>query len=174
MPTLQRRELLATGGRGLAAASLLAIAGCSGDGDGGEDGGDGSDGDSDGGDGGSTDSGGPEQEEMGGVAENTVSGLEIVGYVSDASGSRFSVEVTIDNVGDRDVDLMDYTYEVAIFADGDELPTDSTSREGSETAVAAGERGTLTLKPRYAGDLSEIDEYEIALSCPTMASATYC
>jgi len=168
---MRRREMLRYGGSVLSTASLLAIAGCSDDSGGGADDGDDGDGEST-----TTESDGPVQEEMGEVVENEVSGLEIVGWESDASGSRFEVDVTIENTGERDTDLFDYNYAVNIYdEDGDKFPYNSTNRSAAETEIAAGEQGSITLSPRYGGDLSKVERYEISLTCPTLGpSAAYC
>jgi len=167
---MRRREMLRYGGSVLSTASLLAIAGCSDDSGGGADDGDDGDGES------TTESDGPVQEEMGEVVENEAFGLEIVGWVSDASGSRFEVDVTIENTGERDTDLFDYNYAVNIYdEDGDKFPYNSTNRSAAETEIAAGEQGSITLSPRYGGDLSKVERYEISLTCPTLGpSAAYC
>ena len=154
--SLSRRRVLAATG----VATAAGLAGCSG---------------ILGGDGGSGGSESFTQEESGSVGENTVDGIEIVGWTSETLDESFQVTATVRNSGNETTGLIDYDFSLALYDDsGSEIPTSGILARSTAGDIGSGETGELRLDITGMDNPDAVSTYEISVTCDTFSDGVYC
>lgn len=172
---MNRRDLLRRASTGMVTLATVGLAGCSGDSsdDGGDDDGDGN---------GST-TPTPTQEEMGSVREDTVDGVEIVGWeheIDEEQSTRESlvVDVTIKNVGEETTDVIKYPVSVYAYDEnGEEMqPLGGSADSKNDGEIDPGESAGKIVRPIYArgSDPANMSAYELVIQCNGYNSGVYC
>jgi hypothetical protein len=160
------------------------LAGCSGNSDDGSDT-DGDDGsDTDGGDNGSDadggDNGSPSKTETssgltGELAENGVSGLEIVDWTATEGDGEIQVTLTVENVSDQTTDAFVYQYGgTAYDSNGEDITAGLATGSTNATTIGPGETTTLNMYIGVFGSASNVARYELSLTCGSFGDGTYC
>jgi hypothetical protein len=146
---VKRRTLLTA----CATATAAAVAGC-----GGSSGSDGSDG-GDGGDGGNGGASIP------GEIDNGVSGIEVTDHRSNPQSAGWAVEMTVENVGDQETNLNEYSYGVTPYDAEDTALSQGGGSASGTIRIEPGETATVYVYGPADVSESDVARYEVVIAC---------
>lgn len=151
-PTVSRRGVLAATGT----ATVAVVAGCSGGGD------------------------GTATPSVPGTASSDIEELAIVDHQPDidAAHQGFGVELTLENNGDQQIDILDYNYDLTPYNDDDSDMSGATSgsnppENGADTGISPGGRGSVIAWSSVGSAPNRVARYEVTLKCK-FAGTAYC
>ena len=126
-------------------------------------------------------SGGDDTPSVPGTASSDIEELAIVDHQPDfAPGSQdqdFGVVLTIENNGDQQADIIDYSYELTPYDDDDNDISGMTAGfkltdDETGTGMSPGGRGSVMATTSLGPSRDEVARYEVTLDCGF--DGTYC
>jgi hypothetical protein len=118
------------------------------------------------GDSGTTDGGGSGGSDVPGeIARNEVSGIEVTDHYSTVESDIWAVEMTVENTGDQETNLDEYSYGVTPYdSEGNALSQGGGSASGT-IRIAPGETATVIVFGPTDVSESDVARYEAVIGC---------